>query len=55
MHGDPLIKADDITQKVFDFADEIVFGKVRQRPDLPEVKPFLNPRGYSKLKVAMVS
>lgn len=38
VHGDPLIKADDITKKVFDFADEIVFEKVRQRPDLPEVK-----------------
>lgn len=38
VHGDPRIKTDDISKKVYDFADEVVFGKVRQRPDLPEVR-----------------
>lgn len=38
VHGDPRIKTDDITKKVYDFADEVVFGKVRQRPDLSEVR-----------------
>ena len=40
VHGDPAIKADEITKKVFDFVDTIVFGKVRQRPELLEVKTF---------------
>lgn len=40
VHGDPSIKADEITKKVFDFADIIVYGEVRQRPALPEVKTF---------------
>lgn len=38
VHGDPVIKADEISKKVFDFADTIVYGKVRQRPALPGVK-----------------
>lgn len=38
VHGDPAIKSDEITKKVFDFADTIVYGKVRQRSALPEVK-----------------
>lgn len=40
VHGDPSIKADEITKKVFDFTDIIVYGEVRQRPVLPEVKTF---------------
>ncbi len=40
VHGDPSIKTDEITKKVFDFTDIIVYGEVRQRPELPEVKTF---------------
>lgn len=36
-HGDPAIKSDEVTKRIYDFADEIVFGYVRERPSLPEL------------------
>ena len=37
-HGGAAIKADEVSKRVYDFADEIVFGRVRERPAFPKVK-----------------
>lgn len=38
VHGDPVIKADDVTKRIYDFVDEIVYGAVRERPPFPKLK-----------------
>lgn len=38
VHGDPAIKADEVTKRVYDFADEQIFGHIRERAELGEIK-----------------
>jgi len=37
VHGDPVIKSPEVTARVYDFIDTVVFGEVRDRPPLAEI------------------
>lgn len=36
-HGDPIMKTDDVTRRMFDFVDTIVYGSVQDRAPLGEI------------------
>lgn len=38
VHGDPSIKSDETTKKIYDFIDTVVYGEIRQRPELPSIR-----------------
>lgn len=41
-HGGAAIKTDEVTRRIYDFADEVVFGHARQRAAFPEIKLLQN-------------